>query len=69
MGLWKSDKKRTKLARIEESEPHNNIPNKNIETPAAITLKSGLIQNPYPKIINIVGNKIFLNTIILLLTN
>jgi len=38
----------------------NNIPNKNMATPAAISLKFGLIQNPYVRINNIVGRNILL---------
>jgi hypothetical protein len=44
-----------------------NIPNRNMATPAEISLKSGLIQNPYAKNINIIGSNIFLNIISLLL--
>jgi len=39
----------------------NSMPNRNMETPAAISLKSGLTQNPYASISMMVGRIIFLS--------
>ena len=41
----------------------NFIQNKNTATPADISLNSGLIQNQYTSIVNIVGKNILLNII------
>jgi hypothetical protein len=38
-----------------------SIPKRKMATPAEISLKSGLIQNPYAKKINITGSSIFRN--------